>query len=342
MKNSVSVNMWVTDNTDAQPLFSQPSYAFFIPENIGMSSVIATVRAMSSEPLEYLIVPGFTKSSNHPSCFSIDSKGQISVAGELDIETISMFTLTVQAQTLTSTPLIQQTIINIRLMDVNDNFPYFESNPYFVTVPENSETGIELIRVVARDNDKMSKFTYSFGADVRKYSHQFSIDQSTGLVTLLAPLDREAQELYNLTVWVRDSDLEDALQNFTVVQVKVIDRNDNPPVFTRPNYQAAVNEDAYDGTILMTLTTEDKDITRDTETQYYIIDGDPEGKFKVRDNGDIYVNRYLDREKMPRYKLVVAATDGTFVSTATVTIDILDANDNTPVCVKVYYFLFFK
>lgn len=335
MKNNVPVNIWVTDNPDTQPMFSQPSYSFFIKENEPLSSVIATVKAMSSSPLEYKIVPGFTKSSNSPPKFSIDNKGQIQVAGPLDMETISVYTLTVQAQTLNLSPLAQQTTVHIRLMDVNDNFPYFESNPYFVTVPENSETGIDLIQVVAQDNDKTSKFTYRFGDDVRKYSHQFGIDSGTGLTTLLSPLDRETQEFYNLTVWVKDSESEDALQNFTIVQVKVIDRNDNPPVFTRTHYQAAVNEDAYEGTILMTLTTTDKDIAMDTETHYYIIDGDPEGRFKVRDNGDIYVNRHLDRERIPRYTLVVAATDGVFVSTATVTIDILDANDNSPVCKKV-------
>ena len=341
MKNSVPVNMWVTDNADAQPLFSQSTYSFFVPENIATSSVIATIRAMSSAPLEYLIVPGFTRNSNHPSKFTIDNKGQIQVASELDMEAVSTFTLTIQAQTLSMPPLVQQTTVYVRLMDINDNIPYFESNPYSVTVPENSETGINLVQIVARDNDKTSKFTYSFGDEVQKYSHQFGVDSSSGLVTLLAPLDRETQDLYNLTVWVRDSDADDALKNFTIVQVKVIDRNDNPPVFTRPNYQAAVNEDAYDGTILMTLTTEDADLTMDTETKYYIIDGDSEGRFKVRDNGDIYVNRYLDRERTPRYKLVVAVTDGTFVSTATVTIDILDANDNSPVCDKVRLFCSF-
>jgi protocadherin Fat 1/2/3 len=221
-------------------------------------------------------------------------------------------------------------------MDVNDNYPYFESNPYRVTVPENSESGISIIQVVAHDLDKSSKFRYSFGDNMRKYAHQFSIDSITGVVTLLSPLDREQQDMYNLTVWVKDSDAADALQNLTMVQVKVMDHNDNPPLFTRSYYQAAVNEDAYQGTILMTLTTVDKDIGPNTDTQYYIIEGDPEGKFKVRKNGDIFVNRPLDRETVPRYHLVVAATDGGFVSTATVTVDILDANDNSPVCEKVF------
>lgn len=336
MKNSVPVNMWVTDNTDAQPVFTQSMYSFFLLENEAVSTVIATVKALSSLPLEYIIVPGFTKSSNAPARFSIDSKGRIHVAGGLDMKSTCAFTLTVQAQTLSMPPLVRQTTVNIRLMDVNNNYPYFESNPYFVTIPENSESGIDVIQVIAHDLDRSSKFLYSFGDEMRRYAHQFGIDSMTGLISLLSPLDREKQELYNLTVWVKDSEnAADTLQNFTIVQVKVIDHNDNPPLFTRTRYQAAVNEDAYQGTILMTLTTIDKDVVPNTDIQYYIINGDPEGKFKVRKNGDIFVNRPLDRETVPWYKLIVAATDGGFVSTATVTVDILDDNDNNPVCEKV-------
>ncbi|KAH3831082.1 hypothetical protein DPMN_104343 [Dreissena polymorpha] len=333
MKNDVPVNIWVTDNDSAQPIFSQPSYSFFMLENEPVSSFVATVKALSSSPLEYIIVPGYTKGSNSPVRFSIDSQGRIHVMSAVDMETISVYTLTVQAQTLSNPPLVTQAIVYIRLMDINDNYPYFESFPYMVTVPENAEAGTELMQVVARDLDRSSKFVYSFGNDVRKYSQKFSIDSSTGMISLLSPLDREAQDLYNLTVLVKDNEGPRALQNFTVIQVKVMDHNDNPPEFTRTLYQAAVNEDAFEGTILMTLTTVDKDLTSDP--QYYITEGDPEGKFKIRKNGDVYVNRVLDREKVPRYKLTIAVTDGAFVTTATLTIDILDANDNAPVCSKV-------
>ena len=335
MKNDVPVEMWVTDNVDAQPKFTQDTYSFFMLESDPVSTQIATVKAESSVPLEYIIVPGFTKSSNSPTKFGIDDSGHIHVAGELDMETTCAYMLTVQAQTLTATPLVQQTTVSIRLMDVNDNYPYFESNPYRVTVLENSDTGVDVVQVVAHDNDKSSKLTYSFAEEMVKYSHIFTIDSHTGVITLSSPLDRETQELYNLTVWVRDSDSIDALRNFTIVQVVVMDSNDNPPTFTKTSYRFTVHEDAYEGTILRTLTTVDKDVGVNTDTRYYITEGDPQGKFKIRKNGDLFVNRPLDRELVPRYKLTAAATDGGFVTMTSVTIDILDANDNAPVCLHV-------
>ena len=338
MKNNVPVSIWVTDEEEAQPVFLKESYSFFMLESDPVSTVIATVQAKSSMAMEYIIVPGLTRSSNNPAKFSINGQGQISVAGKLDMETTSTFTLMVQAQTLNQPPLVQQTTVNIRLMDVNDNVPQFESNPYRVTVPENSESGLTVIKVEAHDKDQSSKLSFRFGDDMLQYSHLFGIEANTGVISLLAPLDREEQELYNLTVVVRDADGINALENSTQVHVKVMDINDNPPVFTRSHYQAAVNEDAYEGTILMTLTTKDKDLGIFTDTRYYITDGDPLGKFQIRKNGDLFVNRQLDREEVSRYKLTVAATDGAFVSMATVTVDILDANDNSPVCNQVNLF----
>ena len=340
MKNQVPVSMWITEAAESQPKFQQDSYSFFILENVPVSSVIATVSASSSLPLEHIIVPGFTESSNSPAKFGIDSKGRIHVASELDREKVSAFTLTIQAQTLSKQPLVARTKVTIGLIDVNDNYPYFESDPYEVIIAEHSETDIEVVKVVARDLDKSSKFTYSFDDDTSEFSHLFSIDRTTGLITLLSPLDRETQDLYNLTVWVTDGDGLDALKNSTTVQVRVADHNDNPPVFSRSHYQAAINEDAYLGTVLLTLSTDDKDLNTITDRRYYIIDGDPLGRFQVRKTGDVFVNRPLDREEVPRYKLVVAATDGGFVSSATVTVDVLDANDNSPVCDKVSLFAF--
>ena len=59
------------------------------------------------------------------------------------------------------------------------------------------------------------------------------------------------------------------------------------------------------------------------------------GQFSIKSTGEIYVNKALDREVIPTYDLIVSATDGAFVSTATVSVAILDANDNPPICEQV-------
>ena len=53
---------------------------------------------------------------------------------------------------------------------------------------------------------------------------------------------------------------------------------------------------------------------------------------QIKKNGEVYVARQLDREKVSSYKLVVKATDGTFITYCKISIEILDDNDSPPVC----------
>ena len=53
---------------------------------------------------------------------------------------------------------------------------------------------------------------------------------------------------------------------------------------------------------------------------------------QIKKNGELYVSRPLDREVVSSYRLEVSLTDGVFVSSCRVSIEILDDNDSPPVC----------
>ena len=53
---------------------------------------------------------------------------------------------------------------------------------------------------------------------------------------------------------------------------------------------------------------------------------------QVKKNGEVYVARQLDREKVSSYKLVVKATDGSFITYCKISIEIFDDNDSPPIC----------
>jgi len=48
----------------------------------------------------------------------------------------------------------------------------------------------------------------------------------------------------------------------------------------------------------------------------------------------------LDREEKDNYLLNITASDGIFTAKAVVEVKVLDANDNSPVCEKVNYTVF--
>lgn len=53
-------------------------------------------------------------------------------------------------------------------------------------------------------------------------------------------------------------------------------------------------------------------------------------------SGDIYLSGPLDRETVPLYTLLVLATDGSSTSTATVYVNVKDANE-APACIQDKY-----
>ena len=70
-----------------------------------------------------------------------------------------------------------------------------------------------------------------------------------------------------------------------------------------------VNEDALPGTVVVTLDTKDRDVDLVSPVDFYITDGDPQSQFQIRQTGEVYVAKPLDRESVNNYILDVTATD---------------------------------
>ena len=88
----------------------------------------------------------------------------------------------------------------------------------------------------------------------------------------------------------------------------------------------AVKENALAGTVVIKLTLTDLDSEIPASIAFYITSGNPLGQFAVRNTGEVYVTKPVDRELTDIYHLNVTATDGKYVTSTTLTINILDVN----------------
>ncbi|RUS73770.1 hypothetical protein EGW08_018463, partial [Elysia chlorotica] len=336
-ENHVPVEIFVMGKDAEPPRFRQKERIFYVNENEQVGTIIATVRARAAPGIVHSLVPGFTNATNHPPTFSVSSIGQVQLKRRLDRETTPVYYLSVQAETKGSPPLVDQIKVTIQVRDVNDNLPRFTCSPFEVTVPEDAPAQQSIIQVQAVDADlEVAPLRYAIGPGMEELSSLFALHPTSGWITLLTTLDRETRSFYNLSVLVwdtpdrlgRKSDL--SLTATTSVLITVTDVNDNPPIF-QVRYATAVNEGALSGTVLLKLETKDEDLEENADVTFYITEGDHLDQFEVKLSVRLFVNRPLDREKIARYRLRVAATDGVHVTFATVTIDILDDNDNIPV-----------
>lgn len=117
------------------------------------------------------------------------------------------------------------------------------------------------------------------------------------------------------------------------VIITVQDINDNDPVFEPKIYESVVAEDDPPGTPVATVTATDAD--EDGRLHYELTNGNVRGRFSITSHngrGLITVAQPLDYKQEKRYVLTVTASDsGGRTDTATVYVNISDANNFAPV-----------
>ncbi|KAH3880440.1 hypothetical protein DPMN_004354 [Dreissena polymorpha] len=137
---TISVGITITDVNEASPVFNPSSYTNSIAEDTTLGSSVITVTATDADTADkfvYSIISG-----NNDNKFAIDSDtGLISVAGELDAESTTTYTLVVKANEVATTNSATASV-TITVSDVNDNTPKFAQDIYYVAVDEDRTAGM--------------------------------------------------------------------------------------------------------------------------------------------------------------------------------------------------------
>ncbi|XP_071337683.1 B-cadherin-like [Trachinotus anak] len=212
-----------------------------------------------------------------------------------------------------------------------------------LTVVENDRGPYPLkVSQIRSNEDKMKKIYYSItgpGAD-QPPAGLFTMDRDTGILYVTQPLDREEVARYMFQAHAVAEGAGNAEEPMDIV-VNVIDQNDNKPVFTQDTFLGEVPEASPNGFEVITVKATDADQpnTDNSDVRYRIISQDPQLPtdylFVINPvTGAIRVNAGgLDREKYPKYTLVVQAADMLgegLTGTSKVILTVTDSNDNAP------------
>ncbi|XP_069390115.1 protocadherin Fat 3a isoform X7 [Paralichthys olivaceus] len=352
----VSVYIHVLSPDSLIPYFSQHQYSFGVPEDTPISSTIGMVQ-LNTPPgyallsATFALVNGETGENNQDGVFVVDKDtGVIKLDKPLDYEVIKGYhfkiTTTVQQAKLDSVTSVD---VEIKVFDLNDNKPAFEANSYEATVMEGMSVGTKIIQVQTVDPDSGAngQVTYSLGELIQSEGDSdtlvdtFSIDSNTGWISTCKDLDHEINPSYTFTVVASDLGETLSLSSTTTVTVAVADINDNPPRFLEQHYFGSVLESDPPGEVVAVLNTRDDDSSAlNRQVSYHITGGNYRGVFAlglVQGEWKMYVKGLLDREERNLYIINVTASDGLFVSQATLEITVIDTNDNNPICDQVVY-----
>ncbi|XP_058654217.1 cadherin-related family member 2 [Onychostoma macrolepis] len=236
-----------------------------------------------------------------------------------------------------SADFISMASVTININDMNDNFPEFEEDVYTFSVDEHCDNGTAVGTITATDKDALDENKLTYKLMPENMRDFFDVHPETGTISVKNGqlLDRESTNSYSPTLQAIDS-----ARNIgtTVVMINILDINDQTPEMNRDLYEAYVQENQM---LELRIQARDGDDpgSPNSEIQYSIDDSPFSRNFTIeKDSGLLKNSGPLDREAIDpsldgMIELVVIASDmGTpsLSSTAKVTINIGDENDNSP------------
>lgn len=132
-------------------------------------------------------------------------------------------------------------------------------SPEFVTLNETSvaenippNTVVMAIKAVDKDEGRNGYIEYFLASD-SSFNRVFTLGAVDGLLRVSGNIDRELRSNYSLLVTARDrGDPPRATQ--TRIFVRVLDENDNSPVFDPKQYSASIAENASIGASVLQVS----------------------------------------------------------------------------------------
>ncbi|XP_013372172.1 PREDICTED: protocadherin-17 isoform X4 [Chinchilla lanigera] len=233
-------------------------------------------------------------------------------------------------------------MIKVEIQDINDNAPAFPSDQIEMDISENAAPGTRFPLTSAHDPDagENGLRTYLltrddhglFALDVKSRGDGTKFPE----LVIQKALDREQQNHHTLVLTALDGG-EPPRSATVQINVKVIDSNDNSPVFEAPSYLVELPENAPLGTVVIDLNATDADEGPNGEVLYSFSSYVPD---RVRElfsidpkTGLIRVKGNLDYEENGMLEIDVQARDlgpNPIPAHCKVTVKLIDRNDNAP------------
>ncbi|GAB0095360.1 Cadherin-87A [Sergentomyia squamirostris] len=331
----------IIDVNDQPPVFSapwspsEPKYTFQMREEQPVGTILTTLQATDADS-----TVGKYQLDRGNDFFDIDEiTGVIKTKSRIDYESVK--TIRFNA-TVTDTGIPQLTstaMITVDIINENDNDPQFNVTEYRFEVPENSPRGTIVGHIQATDADDgtFGEILYSL---VGEQSSWFSIDPETGLIVIQnsAGLDREREPEISITAVAMDKAPSTTRRSTAIpVHIRVLDVNDNAPVFTQNKYQATVAENAAlnPPAAILQVSAMDPDEGDSGTVRYFILSGNDDGMFRLDPTSGILYPAIELTHKKGQYNLLVETRDGRgtgpYSDTAEISIEVSSVNQHRPV-----------
>ncbi|KAJ8382635.1 hypothetical protein SKAU_G00034130 [Synaphobranchus kaupii] len=230
--------------------------------------------------------------------------------------------------------------VEIEIVDINDNPPSFPETDITVEISESASIGTRFPLESAFDPDVGTNALRTYEITTNSYFYLDVQTQGDGNkfaeLVLEKPLDREQQAVHRYVLTAVDGGLPQRTGTALLV-VKVLDSNDNVPVFDQSVYTVSMPENSPVGTLVIQLNATDMDEGQNGEILYSFSNHIAP---RVKDlfnidarTGRVEVSGDVDYEESSMYQIYVQAKDlgpNAVPAHCKVLVKVIDVNDNAP------------
>ncbi len=325
-----AINIIDVDEFDVGPIVDSDGTADSVAENANIGDAVGiTALASDADATNNAIL--YSLDDDAGGRFAIDgSTGQITVNAALDYESNTSHNVIVRATSSDGSSSTQNFTINVSDVSEFGATPIVDNAAASDSVSENASIGTTVgVTAFSDDADATDSITYSLDDND---GGRFTIDSSTGIVTVAGAIDREADgATRSITVRATSTDGSFQTRIFTIT-IDDVDEFDVGPINDSDATADAVDENAANGTVVgVTALATDADATNNTIA--YTLDDNAGGRFAIDSSTGVVTvadGTLLDREAAASHDITVRATssDGSFnIQTMTININDVDEFD---------------
>lgn len=228
----------------------------------------------------------------------------------------------------------------VEIEDVNDNAPQFPNGNSSLEISEAAAPGTRFRLESAHDPDVGMNSLRTFSLSPSEHFVLKVETKSDGSkfpeLVLEKAVDREKQAAFRLLLTAVDGGQPEK-SGTTVLLIKVLDVNDNAPVFDEQVKRVSLLENSPPGTLVTKLNATDLDSGANGKISYIFGKYTPDRILKTfsvdSKSGEIRVVGDVDYEEANVYDITVQARDGgspAMEGSCNIKVEIIDVNDNAP------------
>ncbi|XP_057177572.1 protocadherin alpha-C2-like isoform X2 [Triplophysa rosa] len=230
--------------------------------------------------------------------------------------------------------------VEVEITDVNDNTPQFPRDEYQLEITESALPGSRFPIEHAQDPDIGTNSVRLYRLSPNEHfaldSNKPSLNTKHIELVLKKPLDREFAPYHQLILTATDGGTP-ARTGTAKINVRVLDSNDNNPVFDSSVYKVKLLENSPKDTLVIKLNATDQDEGTNGEVLYSFSSYTPDRvrqMFSMDTNtGEIRVRNNVDYEDTNSYEMYIQAMDkgpAPVAAHCKVVVEVVDVNDNVP------------